>query len=171
MFMKKAIGGRSGVAAPKVCRNFPCRRPAPSFYTTGAVGKSDFQSLTPRGESWLTDWTKRCLQVTNAEARALLADVVSLLAGAGMPLEQRTGEKGSKIYGLAAEKIILDPSDIVRLQCPICHHLQPAAASRTQLWEGAVCPRMRCTGHLEPVDIDPSTSIARCIRAIASDAS
>jgi hypothetical protein len=111
--------------------------------------------LNPRGESWLTDWSKRGLQVTSAEARALLADVVSLLAGDAGPLEQRSGEKGSKIYGLTANKIILDPSDIVLLKCPTCNHMQPAAASRAHLWEGAVCPRMRCTGHLEPADIEP----------------
>ncbi|WIM87435.1 DEAD/DEAH box helicase [Candidatus Mycobacterium wuenschmannii] len=145
-----SIWGRAAEGMPQ----FPFGRPAPSFYTTGAVGKSDFQSLNPRGESWLTDWTKRCLQVTNAEARALLVDVVGLLAGTGMPLEQRTGEKGSKVYGLAADKVIIDPNDIVRLQCPVCHHLQPAAASRAYLWDGAVCPRMRCPGHLERVELD-----------------
>jgi ATP-dependent helicase YprA (DUF1998 family) len=146
-----SIWGGSAEGMPK----FPWGRPAPAFYTTGAAGKSDFQSLNPRGESWLTDWTRRCLEVTSAEARALLGDVVSLLAGEDGPLQQRTGEKGSKIYGLTADKIILDPNDVVRLQCPTCHHLQPAAASRAHLWDGAVCPRMRCTGHLEPVDIEP----------------
>lgn len=146
-----SIWGGSAEGMPK----FPWGRPAPSFYTTGAAGKSDFQSLNPRGESWLTDWTKRCLKVDNAEARALLSDVVNLLAGAEGPLEQRTGEKGSKIYGLTADKILLDPSNIVRLQCPTCHHLQPAAVSRAHLWEDAVCPRMRCTGRLERVDIEP----------------
>ncbi|OBF21617.1 helicase [Mycobacterium kubicae] len=145
-----SIWGGSAEGMPQ----FPGRRPAPSFYTTGVVGKSEFQSLSPRGESWLTDWTKRCLKVDNAEARALLFDVASLLAGTDGPLEQRTGEKGSRIYGLVAEKLILEPNGIVRLQCPTCHHLQPAAGSRGQLWEGAVCPRMRCTGHLEPVDIE-----------------
>lgn len=130
-------------------------RPAPSFYTTGVVGKSDFQSLNPRGESWLTDWTKRCLEVDSAEAKALLVDVVSLLANADGPLEQRIGEKGSKIYGLVPDKIMIDPNDIVRLQCPTCHHLQPAAAHRAHLWDGAVCPRMRCTGRLRPVEMEP----------------
>ncbi len=147
-----SIWGGSAEGMPK----FPWGRPAPSFYTTGAAAKTDFQSLNPRGESWLTDWTKRCLQVSNAEARALLADVVSLMAGKDMPLEQRTGEKGSKVYGLTADKIILDPNDVVRLQCPVCHHLQPSTSSRAHLWDGAVCPRMRCTGHLRPVDLDPT---------------
>jgi ATP-dependent helicase YprA (DUF1998 family) len=146
-----SVWGGSAEGMPK----FPWGRPAPSFYTTGAVGKSDFQSLNPRGESWLTDWTKRCLRVTSAEARALLVDVMGLLAGGDGPLESRTGEKGSKIYGLTAEKITLNPTAIVRLQCPSCHHLQPSSASRTDLWDGAVCPRMRCTGHLEPVEIEP----------------
>jgi hypothetical protein len=146
-----SVWGGSAEGMPK----FRWGRPAPSFYTTGAVGKSDFQSLNPRGESWLTDWTKRCLHVTSAEARALLADVMSLLAGDEGPLESRTGEKGSKIYGLTAEKITLDPNDIFRFQCPTCHHLQPSSASRADLWDGAVCPRMRCTGHLEPVEIEP----------------
>ena len=119
------------------------------------VGKSDFQSLNPRGESWLTDWTKRCLQVTNAEARALLADVVSLLAGDGWPLEQRTGEKGSKIYGLTCRKDHPRPEQ--HRPTPVPDMSSPAArgAARAHLWEGAVCPRMRCTGQLERVDIEP----------------
>ncbi|WP_236731918.1 DEAD/DEAH box helicase [Mycolicibacterium peregrinum] len=146
-----SIWGGSAEGMPK----FPWGRPAPSFYTTGVVGKSDFQSLNPRGESWLTDWTKRCLEVDSAEAKALLVDVVSLLANADGPLEQRIGEKGSKIYGLVPDKIMIDPNDIVRLQCPTCHHLQPAAAHRAHLWDGAVCPRMRCTGRLRPVEMEP----------------
>ena len=146
-----SIWGGSAEGMPK----FPWGRPAPSFYTTGLAGKSDFQSLNPRGESWLTDWTKRCLEVDSGEARALLSDVVGLLAADDGPLEQRTGEKGSKIYGLTTDKVVLDPNDVVRLQCPTCHHLQPAPSSRAHLWDGSVCPRMRCTGRLRPVDIEP----------------
>jgi len=134
---------------------FPGRRAAPSFYTTGAVGKSDFQSLNPRGESWLTDWTKRCLQVSGSEARGLLLEVMGLLAGHDGPLDQRTGEKGSKIFGLLPEKVVLEPNDIVRLQCPVCHHLQPSTGRRADLWDGSICPRMRCTGHLQQVEIEP----------------
>lgn len=146
-----SVWGGSAEGMPK----FPWGRPAPSFYTTGAVGKSDFQSLSPRGESWLTDWTKRCLGVTSAEAKALLVDFMGLLAVGDGPLDSRTGEKGSKIYGLTAERITLDPAAVVRLQCPTCHHLQPSSAARASLWDGAVCPRMRCTGRLEPVEIEP----------------
>ena len=146
-----SIWGGSAEGMPK----FPRGRPAPSFFTTGTAGDTDFQSLNPRGESWLTDWTKRCLQVTTAEARALLVDVVRLLAGDDGPLERRTGEKGSKIYGLTADSIVLDPNDIVRLQCPNCHHLQPSSAGRARVWDGSPCPRMRCTGRLETVEIEP----------------
>lgn len=144
------IWGGSAEGMPQ----FPDRRPAPSFYTTGVVGNTDFQSLSPRGESWLTDWTKRCLPVKGGEAKALLTEVVSLLARKDGPLEPRTGEKGSKIFGLVAEKVILKPNEIARLQCPVCHHLQPADGRRAELWDGSVCPRMRCTGRLERVDIE-----------------
>ncbi|WP_032399100.1 DEAD/DEAH box helicase [Rhodococcoides fascians] len=143
-----SIWGGSAEGMPK----FPRGRPAPGFLTTGAAGDTDFYSVNPKGESWLTDWTKRCLEVTSPEARALLADVVESLAGDGGPLERRSGERGAKVYGLAADKIILDPNGVVRLQCPDCHHLQPASVERVTVWDGAPCPRMRCAGTLHVVD-------------------
>ena len=147
-----SIWGGSAEGMPK----FPAGRRAPGFFTTGAAGDTDFLALNPRGESRLTDWTRRCLGVTAPEARALLSGVVEVLAGDDGPLERRSGEKGSKIYGLTAERIILDPSGIERLQCPLCHHVQPAASNRATLWKGAPCPRMRCSGTLETVDIEPA---------------
>lgn len=151
-----SIWGGSAEGMPK----FPRGRPAPGFITTGASGDTDFMSVNPRGESWLTDWTKRCLGVTGPEAKALLADIVDVLAGDDGPLERRSGEKGSKIYGLTADRIILDPNDIARLQCPICHHVQPTTARRVSLWEGAPCMRMRCPGSLSTVEVE-STNFYR----------
>ncbi|RVW08226.1 DEAD/DEAH box helicase [Prescottella agglutinans] len=147
-----SIWGGSAEGMPK----FPAGRPAPGFLTTGAAGDTDFIALGPRGESRLTDWTRRCLGVTASEARALLADVVDVLAGEDGPLERRAGEKGSKVYGLTADRIILDPTGIARLQCPVCHHVQPTTSNRTALWDGAPCPRMRCPGTLAPVEIEPA---------------
>ncbi|MET9199595.1 DEAD/DEAH box helicase [Gordonia sp. NPDC003585] len=140
-----SIWGDSADGMPK----FPRGRPAPSFYTTGPSGDSDFQSLNPRGESWLTDWTKRCLGVTAGEARALLSGVVEQLAGTSGPLVRRSGEKGSQIYGLTPESVILDAVGIALFDCPTCHHVQPASSNRLEVWRDAPCPRMRCPGHLE----------------------
>ncbi|MCG7630891.1 DEAD/DEAH box helicase [Gordonia McavH-238-E] len=147
-----SIWGGSPDGMPK----FPRGRPAPSFYTTGAAGDTDFQSLSPKGESWLTDWTRRCLEVAPGEARALLVDVVEQLAAADGPLERRTGERGSQIYGLRSTSILLDPDDVARLDCPVCHHVQPSSGSRTHLWEDAPCPRMRCVGRLTIREVEPS---------------
>ncbi|MEP9394532.1 DEAD/DEAH box helicase [Gordonia sp. VNK1] len=147
-----SIWGGSTDGMPK----FPRGRPAPSFYTTGPAGDTDFQSLSPRGESWLSDWTKRCLGVTSGEARALLLGVVDQMASDTGPLARRSGEKGSQLYGLTPQAVILDPSDIVCLECPTCHHVQPAAGNRLALWHGAPCPRMRCTGRLEPRAVEES---------------
>ncbi|WP_370181633.1 DEAD/DEAH box helicase [Rhodococcus wratislaviensis] len=145
-----SIWGGSAEGMPK----FPAGRPAPGFLTTGAAGDTDFIALGPRGESRLTDWTRRSLGVTAPEARALLADVVDVLAGDDGPLERRSGEKASKVYGLTADRIILDPHGIERLQCPVCHHVQPAASNRAALWDGAPCPRMRCPGALARVEVE-----------------
>ncbi|ASR03333.1 DEAD/DEAH box helicase [Gordonia rubripertincta] len=147
-----SIWGGSPDGMPK----FPRGRPAPSFYTTRSAGDTDFQSLTPKGESWLTDWTRRCLEVAPGEARALLVDVVEQLAAADGPLERRTGERGSRIYGLRSTSILLDPEGVARLECPVCHHVQPSSGSRAPLWEGAPCPRMRCSGRLQIAEIEPS---------------
>ncbi|MDV8023813.1 DEAD/DEAH box helicase [Rhodococcus sp. IEGM 1330] len=142
--------------SPDGMTKFPRGRPAPSFYTTGVAGDSDLQSLNPRGESWLTDWTKRCLEVTPSEARALLTAVVDQLANAEGPLQRRSGERGAHIYGLDPAAVLLDDTDVARLECPVCHHVQPSAASRIAIWEGAPCPRMRCTGRLGAVEIEPT---------------
>jgi ATP-dependent helicase YprA (DUF1998 family) len=147
-----SIWGGSAEGMPK----FPAGRPAPGFFTTGSAGDTDFIALGPRGESRLTDWTRRCLGVTPSEARTLLAGVVDTLAGEEGPLERRSGEKGSKIYGITADRIILDPEGIERLQCPVCHHVQPASSNRVSLWDGAPCLRMRCPGTLARVGIDPT---------------
>lgn len=147
-----SIWGGSPDGMPK----FPRGRPAPSFYTTGSAGDTDFQSLVPKGESWLSDWTQRCLEVAPGEARALLVDVVEQLATADGPLEQRTGERGSRIYGLRSTSILLDPDEVARLECPVCHHVQPSSGSRASLWEGAPCPRMRCSGRLVIAEIEPT---------------
>jgi hypothetical protein len=60
------IWGRSADGMPK----FPWGRPAPGFFTTGPAGNTSFVGLNPRGDSWVTDWTRRCLGVPAAEARA-----------------------------------------------------------------------------------------------------
>ncbi|MFB7859033.1 DEAD/DEAH box helicase [Rhodococcus qingshengii] len=145
-----SIWGGSAEGMPK----FPLGRPAPGFLTTGAAGDTDFMAVNPRGESWLTDWTRRCLGATAPEARALLADVIDSLAGEDGPLERRSGEKGSKVYGITPDRIILDPNDIARLQCPICHHVQPSSKQRQSLWTGSPCPRMRCPGTLSLVEME-----------------
>ncbi|WP_288338056.1 DEAD/DEAH box helicase [uncultured Gordonia sp.] len=144
-----SIWGGSADGMPK----FPRGRPAPSFYTTGTAGETDFQSLSPRGESWLTDWTKRCLGVTAGEARAMLMSVVALLAGDNGPLRDRAGEKGARIFGLDPHSVTLHTDELGRLVCPTCQHLQPCSASRIEIWENEPCPRMRCTGRLEPAEI------------------
>ncbi|GGK67580.1 DEAD/DEAH box helicase [Nocardia camponoti] len=139
-----SIWGGSAEGMPK----FPYGRPAPGFFTTGSAGDTAFLALNPRTESRLTDWTRRCLGVTAPEARALLAEMIDALAGEQGPLERRSGGKGAKVYGLDADRIILDPNGIERLQCPVCHHVQPATTDRLGWWDGAPCPRMQCTGSL-----------------------
>jgi len=133
---------------------FPFTRPAPGFFTTGRAGSTSFIGLQPRGDSWVTDWTRRCLGVPTAEARALLPLVVDLMSGDDQPLQRRTSGSAAKVYGLRPERITLhaDPAGYVRLQCPLCQHLQPSTPSRAALWDGGPCPRLRCEGRLERVD-------------------
>ena len=76
MAKRWTIWGRSADGMPK----FPWGRPAPGFFTTGPAGNTSFVGLNPRGDSWVTDWTRRCLGVPTAEARALLAPVIDLLS-------------------------------------------------------------------------------------------
>ncbi|MEP6462630.1 MAG: DEAD/DEAH box helicase [Frankiaceae bacterium] len=148
-----AIWGGSPDGMPK----FPQGRPAPGFFTTGRAADIEFLGLQPRGDSWLTDWTRRCLGAPAPEARALLPVVVDSLAGDDGPLERRTSASAAKVYGLCPERIVLDadPDSYARLQCPQCQHLQPATTSRAELWHGAPCPRLRCDGRLALIPNEP----------------
>ena len=140
--------------SPPGMQKFPKGRPAPIFFTTGT--RTDFDSLRPRGDSWLTDWTQRCLDVSSGEARALLEPVVRLLAdGEDPPLLRHTSESGASIFGLDPAHIRLYPVDdgqvdAVQLRCPQCLYIQPVSPARLDLWQQAPCPRMRCPGHLDP---------------------
>ncbi|MFC4003746.1 DEAD/DEAH box helicase [Prauserella oleivorans] len=140
--------------SPPGMQKFPRGRAAPIFYSLG--GRSEFDNLRPRGESWLTDWTQRCLGIDASEARALLAPVVDLLAeGETAPLTRYTSQSDASVYGLEPARILLVPLtdedlETTQLHCPQCHHIQPVPPGRAELWRNAPCPRMRCTGHLEP---------------------
>ncbi|WP_007024511.1 DEAD/DEAH box helicase, partial [Saccharomonospora iraqiensis] len=105
-----AIWGGSPVGMQK----FPRGRPAPVFFSTAT--KSDFDSLRPRGDSWLTDWTERCLGVSRAEARALVEPVVRLLAeGEAPPLLRRSTESNASVFALDPERLTLTRLDAADL--------------------------------------------------------
>lgn len=139
--------------SPPGMQKFPRGRPAPVFFTTGM--KSDFDSLRTRGDSWLTDWTERCLRVAPAEARALLEPVVRLLSeGENPPLLRYTSGSNAAVFGLDPAHILLRPFDdddlaAAQLRCSRCLHIQPSTPESAELWRQAPCPRMRCTGKLE----------------------
>ncbi|GAA5117920.1 DEAD/DEAH box helicase [Haloechinothrix salitolerans] len=143
--------------SPRGMQKFPKGRPAPIFFTTGT--KSDFDSVRPRSDSWLTDWTERCLQVTSQEAKALVEPVVRMLTeGDAPPLVRRTSRSDASVFGLDPAYVRLRPLDdadvdSAQLRCPRCHHIQPTAPERASLWQDAPCPRIRCSGRLQPREI------------------
>ncbi|MDV6012304.1 DEAD/DEAH box helicase [Haloechinothrix sp. LS1_15] len=145
--------------SPKGMPKFPKGRAAPLFFTTGTKG--DFDSLRPRGDSWLTDWTARCLGVSQDEARGLLQPVLRQLSeGDDAPLMRRTTRSDASVFGFKPDHLLLAPLDDEQftnshLRCPTCHHIQPVPPDRVQLWLDAPCPRMRCTGTLEPRPVRP----------------
>ncbi|GAB3553080.1 ATP-dependent helicase YprA (DUF1998 family)/very-short-patch-repair endonuclease [Actinopolyspora lacussalsi] len=138
--------------SPQGMQKFPKNRAAPVFFSTAA--KSEFDSLRPRGDSWLTDWTVRCLGTSQAEARALVEPVVRLLGEhEHAPLVAASSRTDAYVFGLAPERVELRPLGAdelaaAQLRCPKCHHIQPSTPNRFELWLGTVCPRMRCTGRL-----------------------
>jgi ATP-dependent helicase YprA (DUF1998 family) len=142
--------------APKGMAGFPRGRPAPVFFTTSTAAGAAFDSLRPRSESWLSDWTTRALGVEQTEARALLEPVVRLLAeGDDAPLTRNTSGSGASLFGLSPGHIALNPLDdddlaTAQLHCPECHHIQPVPPARAELWQGGPCPRIRCAGQLTP---------------------
>src|SRR5699024_10336156 len=74
---------------------------------------------------------------------------------------RNTSSSDAAVFGLDPARILLSPLpdaelDSAQLRCPKCHHIQPVAPARVDLWSGGPCPRMRCTGRLEthPVRVD-----------------
>lgn len=155
--------------SPAGMQKFARGRPAPVFYSTS--GRGEFDSLRPRGESWLADWTERCLGVGRAEARALVEPVVRLLAeGDAPPLLRRTSQSDAAVFGLDPARIVLIPLaehelERAHLRCPKCHHIQPVAPGRADHWTSAPCPRMRCTGRLEPHQVRSDNFYRRLYRS------
>jgi ATP-dependent helicase YprA (DUF1998 family) len=142
--------------APAGMQGFPRGRPAPVFFTTSTAAGAEFDSLRPRGDSWLSDWTARALGLGQVEARALLEPVVRLLAdGEAAPLIRHTSGSGATLFGLNPERLLLGPLDdealgSAQLHCPDCHHIQPVPPARAADWRQAPCPRARCRGRLAP---------------------
>lgn len=140
--------------SPAGMQKFPFDRAAPIFFTTTAGG--DFDSIRPRGDTWLLDWTTRVLQVSPLEGRALLEPVLRLMADGDTALLKRyTSNSNATVFGLDPERLVLVPLDnedleSAHLHCPACHHIQPIAPYRLEPWNGAPCPRMRCAGTLQP---------------------
>lgn len=135
-------------------QTFPTGGSAPTAFTT-ATG-TDFDGLTSRG-TWLVDWTTRCLGIVGNEANGLLVQVVGMLASGDDPVLLRSAGRGdSLVYVLNPSKVVLRPTTDaqaddgrIRMQCVVCHHVQPIPAVRV-VWRGAPCLRMRCTGTLQP---------------------
>jgi len=146
-----------GNAAPGM-PTFPSGRSAPTPFTT-ATG-TDFDGLTARG-TWLVDWTTRCLGIVGNEANSLLLQVIAMLTSDDDPVLVRyTGRADSAVYVLNPAKLILrrttDAQAVdgrIQMQCVVCHYVQPMAAVRV-VWRGVPCPRMRCTGTLQPAAVD-----------------
>lgn len=149
--------------SPRGMPRFPVVGPAPTFFTTGT--KQGFDSLVSRSETWLNDWTQRCMHVGRAEAQALLSGVLDVLSAkpSGL-LMKRQSASGATIYGLNPDwlKVVdLSDEDLARgdalLRCPECQHVQPSTPRLKTVWDGAVCPRMRCGGRLEAQPVRPDT--------------
>ena len=147
--------------SPVGMQKFPRGRPAPTFLTDRR--SEAFDNVSSSTETWLNDWTRRCLGLPLDAARDLLPKAFDALSdSAGSPLRRTTSASGSAIYGLAPEAIVLSPgtddeakTGLLRLGCSECDHVQPVSAARAVQWQGSPCPRMRCGGRLHPVELDP----------------
>ena len=155
--------------APRGMPQFPRGRSAPTAFTTGTG--TDFDSLGGRG-SWLVDWSVRCLQVSVAEAAALLYQVVPALAvGPDAVLRRNTGKNDAGVFVLDPAKILLQRTTDEQaadgrsqMHCDVCQHIQPTSPNRSE-WLGAPCPRMRCTGHLSAAAVAVGNYYRRLYRS------
>jgi ATP-dependent helicase YprA (DUF1998 family) len=155
---------------------FPRGAAAPSFFTT-AERSEGFDSVSPRGEqdTWLTDWTRRCLGLDRREARALLREVIATFAYENDPVVLFTRQltrSQATVYGLSPSRIMLtqvSDEDLAaaraRLHCTVCRNIQPTAPDRFLVRLGGPCPRFRCPGVLEAAPFSPGDFYRRLYRS------
>ncbi len=133
-------------------RRFGPGRPAPGFLSTGRATQdggreTDEIPLSGTTRTWLGDWTRKCLSDSGTGVGRLLGDLTEACTRRGV-LDRVSMKNGGVNFGLVPDKVLVSLEEPVRLACSDCDHVEIVAPGRVALWEGAPCPRMRCTGTL-----------------------
>jgi len=144
----------TGGASTSPMRRFYRNGSLPGFLTTSyATGDSDMLTMSGAENTWLGDWTRRCLHLASGTAgtlqRRLLADLAELLVEYGV-LDCESAPEG-RTYGLIPSKVILNleqTGNLPALRCSECGYHLPAPAGRLNQWADACCPRLRCNGTM-----------------------
>lgn len=130
---------------------FPDGVSAPTFMMDGNRSRSQFDRLDTAGETWLTDWTRRVLHLSAAEARKYLRELLRLLADQGVI--SRISTSGGTVYALTAGRIrltLLSKEEAAQSQvgCDVCSWQFTVQPAERESWFGTPCPRWRCSGTL-----------------------
>ena len=144
----------TGGASTSPMRRFYRTGSLPGFLTTSyATGDSDMLTMSGAENTWLGDWTRRCLHLPSGTAgtlqRRLLVDLAELLVECRV-LDCESAPEG-RTYGLLPSKVILhleENGSVPALRCGECGYRLTVPASRLNQWAGAYCPRLRCTGTM-----------------------
>ncbi|OKI17012.1 hypothetical protein A6A08_07025 [Nocardiopsis sp. TSRI0078] len=126
--------------------------PAPRFLLDRAKNGSEFDSIAGKG-TWYQDWTTRCLGMPADAATRYLGRLLDLLHDEGVVSRFATQDNATRVYGLTpghiqVSRIADDEVTKAGLICPVCHWRQTVHTDDQPDWEGARCPRYRCSGAL-----------------------
>ncbi|WP_026125563.1 DEAD/DEAH box helicase [Nocardiopsis gilva] len=132
---------------------FPAGLPSPRFLLGQAKNRSEFDSITGRG-NWYQDWTSRCLGVDADTATRYLGRLLEVLADEGVLIRRTAADGATRVYGLMPGHIHvrrLADAEVVTagLTCPTCNWKQTVQPALLPEWDEMRCPRYRCDGVLQ----------------------
>lgn len=125
----------------------------PRFPSNSTDG--DFEKLN--AECWYIKKFSHLIDKTPLECPGIKTAVEILLK----TMEEKkilvamAGPKGSFVYGLNAE-IFKVTTNVSSVRCDVCGQIIQVEGEQQDLWEGAVCTREGCMGHMHAVKNPPS---------------
>lgn len=133
---------------------FPDGVSRPEFVIGSDKARSQFSSVERRG-TWFADWTRRCLQVSDAVTRQFLPKLFEMLVAEGVVASRVAEDHSTRVYGLMPGQLLVHyvpENQTAYLRCEVCEERFAVPPVRLEDWAGVPCMRWRCHGQIGLVD-------------------